>query len=97
MTTFGSNATFDIRVRDSHFRDTVSTLVKMLEVGVTNGNAYFVDIADSELTNVNPRVAVEASLGGMTSREDPGAGCEPPQRLSTSRCTTSSSMVTAAA
>lgn len=74
MTTFGSNATFDIRVRDSVFRDSVSTLTKMLEVGVTNGNSYFVDMQDVELTNVNPRVAVGASLGAIAYQKIPARG-----------------------
>jgi len=74
MTTFGSNATFDIRVRDSHFRDTVSTLAKLLEVGVTNNNSYFLDMDHVELTNANPRVAVEASLGAIAYQKIPAPG-----------------------
>jgi hypothetical protein len=73
ITTFGSNATFDVRVRNTLLSDSVSTLVKMLEVGPVNGNSYFVDIAESVLSNVNPRVAVEASNGSIAYMKIPAA------------------------
>ena len=65
LTAFGNNAVFDVRVRRAFLSDSVSTLVKLLEVGPTNGNSYFFDIADSVLSNVNPRVAVEASNAAL--------------------------------
>jgi len=74
MTAFGKNAIFDVRVRRAVLRDTMNTQVKMLEIGPTSGNSYFFDIADSELTNVNPRVAVEATFGSILYR---GTGAGP--------------------
>ena len=62
---FGSNSTLDVRVKHAQLSDSVSTLIKLLEVGPVTGNSFNVEIADSLLTNTNPRANVEPASGAI--------------------------------
>jgi len=62
---YGSNSMFDVRVKRAQLSDSVSTLIKLLEVGPVTGNSFNVEIADSVLSNTNPRARIEPALGAI--------------------------------
>ena len=65
LTHFGSNSTFDVRVQRAQLSDSVNTRVKLLEVGDTTQNSFYVEIADSQLTNTNLRSALPQARGAI--------------------------------
>ena len=62
---YGSNSMFDVRVKRAQLSDSVSTLIKLLEVGPVTGNSFNVEIADSVLSNTNPRARIEPAIAAI--------------------------------
>ncbi len=73
---FGDNATFDVTVNRAQFSDSVSTLVKLLEIGPVNGNTTRFEIVDSALTNDNPRGRSDGAQGAITYIKIPATGAD---------------------
>lgn len=77
FTHFGNNNTIDVKVKNATLSDSVSTLIKLLEVGPVNGNSTKFEIADSLLTNVNERVFEPGvGRGAITYIKIPAPGAD---------------------